>query len=94
VRESGADYGAGRGDIAIYRAPDGTISLDVRLEHETLWLTQEQMAKVFDVKRPAVTKHLATFLQHAGTGRGKHMFHCGTHGPGASARIRHPVLQS
>ena len=33
--------------------------LDVRLENETVWLTQEQIAKLFGTQRPAITKHLA-----------------------------------
>lgn len=32
--------------------------MEVRLEHETVWLTQEQMANLFGTKRPAITKHL------------------------------------
>ena len=47
-----------RGEIIIYRADDNTIQLDVRMEHETVWLTQKQIAELFDVKRPAITKHL------------------------------------
>jgi len=44
--------------IIFYQAPDGTTHLDVRLENETIWLTQAQMAMLFGTKRPAVTKHL------------------------------------
>lgn len=32
-----------RGEIIIYRAEDNTMQLDVRMEHETVWLTQDQM---------------------------------------------------
>lgn len=32
--------------------------MEVRLEHETVWLTQEQIANLFGTKRPAITKHL------------------------------------
>ena len=47
-----------RGEIIIYRAEDNTVQLDVRMENETVWLTQKQMADLFGVKRPAITKHL------------------------------------
>ena len=47
-----------RGEIIIYRAEDNTVQLDVRMENETVWLTQKQIAELFDVKRPAITKHL------------------------------------
>lgn len=45
------------GEIIIYQ-PDEETSLEVRLDDETVWLTQEQIAKLFGVKRPAVTKHI------------------------------------
>jgi len=47
-----------RGEIIIYQTPDGETNLDVRLENETIWLTQAQIAKLFGIKRPAITKHL------------------------------------
>ncbi|MDR1339512.1 MAG: virulence RhuM family protein [Prevotellaceae bacterium] len=47
-----------RGEIIIYQAPNGETRLDVRLEGETVWLTQEQIAYLFGTQRPAVTKHL------------------------------------
>ena len=49
---------ANRGEIIIYRAEDNTVQLDVRMEQETVWLTQKQIAELFGVKRPAITKHL------------------------------------
>jgi len=45
-------------NIIIYQTPDGTTHLDVRLENETIWLMQAQMAELFGTKRPAITKHL------------------------------------
>ena len=38
--------------------PDETIRLEVRMENETVWLTQQQMAELFGTKRQAITKHL------------------------------------
>ena len=46
-----------RGEIILYQ-PDNEIKLEVRLEEETVWLTQEQIAILFGTKRPAITKHL------------------------------------
>lgn len=43
--------------IIIYR-PNDTISLEVRLENETVWLTQAQIANLFGVGQPAISKHL------------------------------------
>ncbi|MBO7501406.1 MAG: virulence RhuM family protein [Fibrobacterales bacterium] len=43
--------------IVIYQ-PDGTMRLDVRLENETVWLTQEQMCELFQRDRSVITKHV------------------------------------
>ena len=45
------------GEIVIYQ-PDDVTRLEVRVEGETVWLTQEQIALLFGVKRPAITKHI------------------------------------
>ncbi len=45
-------------EIVIYKAKDGHIELDVNIAHETLWLSQQQMADLFGTKRQAITKHL------------------------------------
>ena len=44
--------------IIIYQTEDGQTQIDVRLENETVWLTQKQIAELFGTKRPAITKHL------------------------------------
>ena len=36
-----------KGEIVIYTAKDGSISLNTRLENETIWLTQKAMAELF-----------------------------------------------
>ena len=46
-----------QGEIILYQ-PDEAIRLEVRMENETVWLTQEQIANLFGTKRPAITKHL------------------------------------
>ncbi|MBQ7762381.1 MAG: virulence RhuM family protein [Flavobacteriales bacterium] len=52
-----------KGEIVIYQAPDGTTSIDVKLEKETIWLSQKQIAELFGVKRPAITKHLKNIFE-------------------------------
>ncbi len=49
-------------EIILYQ-PDSTIKLEVRLENETVWLTQQQIADLFGTKRPAITKHLANIYK-------------------------------
>jgi len=45
-------------DVVLYEADDGTTRLDVRLDRETVWLTQDQMADLFGRERSVITKHL------------------------------------
>jgi prophage maintenance system killer protein len=44
--------------IIIYTAPDGHVQITVNLAHDTIWLSQQQMADLFGTKRQAITKHL------------------------------------
>jgi len=46
------------GEVVWYRSPDGTVELDVRLDGETVWLTQEQMSVLFGRERSVITKHV------------------------------------
>jgi hypothetical protein len=45
-------------EIIIYQNADGNIKVDVRLEDETVWLTQEQMAVLFGKARTTITEHI------------------------------------
>ncbi len=49
------------GEIVVYQ-PDEITRLEVRVESESVWLTQEQIAQLFDVKRPAITKHIGNIF--------------------------------
>ena len=44
--------------IVIYNAEDGSIQLEVNLKNETLWLSQNQIADLFNRERSVITKHL------------------------------------
>ncbi len=46
------------GEVILYEAPDGQVRVDVRLDHDTVWLTQEQMGKLFGRERSVITKHV------------------------------------
>ena len=58
LREPAAAYGGPGGEVVLYPAPDGTVRLDVRLEKESVWLTQKQMSVLFATERSVITKHL------------------------------------
>ncbi len=45
-------------DIIIYQNEDGRIDLEVKLENETLWLSQKQMAELFDVSKQNISLHI------------------------------------
>jgi len=51
-----------KGEIIIYKTPQGP-QLDVILEKQMVWLTQSQMATLFGILRPAITKHLNNILK-------------------------------
>lgn len=44
--------------IEIYRSPEGNIELNVKLENDTVWLTQSQMAELFGRDRTVISKHI------------------------------------
>ena len=45
-------------EFIIFKTEDEQVSVDVRLEDETVWLTQDQIASLFDVERPGITQHI------------------------------------
>src|SRR5690348_263177 len=51
-----------KGEILIYQSADGHTSIDVRLEHNTIWLHQKQIADLFGTEVPAINKHIKNIL--------------------------------
>ena len=45
-------------EILIYQNPNGNIKIDVRLEDETVWLTQDQMANLFGKAKSTINEHI------------------------------------
>jgi hypothetical protein len=45
-------------EIIIYQSQDGSVKVDVRLEKETVWLTQEQMATLFGKAKSTISEHI------------------------------------
>ena len=52
-----------KSQLIIYQTEAGETKIDVRFQDETVWLTQKKMAELFDVKRPAITKHLKNIFE-------------------------------
>lgn len=49
---------APKGEIILFKAPDGGLALDVKLEEETVWLTQAQMVKLFENTKQNISLHI------------------------------------
>ncbi len=50
-------------EILIYQNPNGNIKIDVRLEDETVWLTQKLMAELFQTTVPNINMHLKSIYE-------------------------------
>ncbi len=50
-------------DILIYQNPDGNIKVDVRLEEETVWLTQDQMTTLFGKAKSTINEHIKNIYE-------------------------------
>lgn len=51
-----------KSELIVYQSSDGQVKLDVRLENETVWLTQEQIAALFATTKQNVSKHIANIF--------------------------------
>ena len=57
--------GENKGEIVLYQ-PEGEVRLEVRVENETVWLTQAQMAVLFERERSVIAKHIGNvFKEHS-----------------------------
>jgi hypothetical protein len=50
-------------EILLYTTPDGKVKVEIFLKDENVWLTQERIAHLFGVQRPAITKHLKNIFE-------------------------------
>ncbi|MBU2454834.1 MAG: cell filamentation protein Fic, partial [Proteobacteria bacterium] len=50
-------------EFLLYTTPNGKVKVEIFLKDETIWLTQEKIAQLFGVQRPAITKHLKNIFQ-------------------------------
>jgi len=53
----------GFNEILLYTTPNGNVKVEIYLQNETIWLTQQKIADLFGVQRPAVTKHLKNIFE-------------------------------
>ena len=54
---------SGKGQFLVYEAEDGRVKIDVRLEDETVWLTQQMMAELFQTTVPNINMHTKNIFE-------------------------------
>jgi len=52
-------------EFLLYTTPNGKVKVEIFLRDENIWLTQDKIALLFDVQRPAITKHLKNIFESA-----------------------------
>ena len=52
-----------KGEVIIYQSSDGQTELDVRLEGDTVWLSQAQMAQLLQVRPQNITMHISNLYK-------------------------------
>ena len=50
-------------EFLLYKTANGNVKIDVLLQNETIWIPQKKIAELFDVQRPAITKHLKNIFE-------------------------------
>ena len=55
--------------IVLYTTDDGNTRLEVKLEKDTVWLTQSQMAELFGRDRTVITRHIRNIFREGEIGR-------------------------
>ena len=53
----------GKGEIILYQTPDGETNIDVKLENDTVWLTQEQLCILFERDKSVISRHLNNIFE-------------------------------
>lgn len=54
---------ANNSQLVIYQTPDGNMSIDVTVENETVWLSQGQMAELFDKDQSVIARHITNVFK-------------------------------
>lgn len=53
----------GFNEILLYTTPNGNVKVEIYLQHETVWLSQQKIADLFGIERSVVTKHLRNIFK-------------------------------
>jgi hypothetical protein len=63
VKKKSISTKEGFNEVLLYTTPNGKVKVEIYLQNETIWLTQQKIADLFGVQRPAVTKHLKNIFE-------------------------------
>ena len=53
----------GKGQILLYQTPDGESRIEVRLQNETVWLSLDQMAELFQRNKSTISRHIRNVFE-------------------------------
>lgn len=70
IREENRTVGGGRGEIVIYQPSEGGGRIEVHLEQESLWLSLNQIAAVFERDKSVISRHLSNVFREGELDRG------------------------
>jgi hypothetical protein len=62
-KDAGMNDDLPKGEVLVYQTEDGRIKLDVRLEDETVWLTQQLIAELFQTTVPNISMHIRNIYE-------------------------------
>ncbi|MDL2317166.1 hypothetical protein LJC59_08890 [Desulfovibrio sp. OttesenSCG-928-A18] len=51
------------GELILYTTPDGSASMQLKLEGGTVWLSQKEMPRLYQVSIPAIAQHLRNIFE-------------------------------
>jgi len=54
---------SGFNEVLLYTTPNGNVKVEIYLQNETIWLTQQKIADLFGVDRTVVTKHIGNIFK-------------------------------
>jgi prophage maintenance system killer protein len=54
-----------KGEIVLYKTPEGDTDIDVKLEEETVWLTQDQICRLFNKVKSTVSYHISSIYKES-----------------------------
>lgn len=52
-----------KGEIILYKTPDGELKIEVKLQNETVWLTLEQMSTLFQRNKSTISRHIKNIYE-------------------------------